>query len=417
MSMQQQGSEIGMERKPKDKKLIVGRVIFFLLPLVILVMGIVVLVIMSALKPELEKTVTKIKAVPVLVVNPSQEEVRLNVFTQGEVSPRVEIDVVPQVGGKIEYISKNFLEGGAFSKNEVLIRIETADYDLRVVQAEATVAQAKQGLLREQAEAQIAARDWEELGSGDASALTLRKPQMAQAEASLAAANASLADAKLQLGRTAIRAPFAGRVRSKAADVGQYVTPGARLARIFSTEVVDVRLPFTDAELAKLNLPLAFVEHENHRGPEVKLSAIVAGKPRVWHGRVTRTDSAIDATTRLMFAFVEVLDPYGSGADGEMPLVVGLFVQAEVEGQVLPGAMLIPRSALRGNNDVFLADGDELRIVSVEVASSDRNNAIITSGLSVDDKVITSPVRGAHDGMIIETVSRINAAKTTVVGE
>ncbi|MCF6292503.1 MAG: efflux RND transporter periplasmic adaptor subunit [Robiginitomaculum sp.] len=417
MTVQQQANEVGIKRKPKDKKLIVGRVIFFLLPLIILVMGIVVLVIMSALKPELEKTVTEIKAVPVLVTSPSQEEVRLNVFTQGEVSPRVEIDVVPQVGGKIEYISKNFLEGGAFSKNEVLIRIETADYDLRVVQAEATVAQAKQGLLREQAEAQIAARDWEELGSGEASALTLRKPQMAQAEASLAAANASLADAKLQLARTAIRAPFAGRVRSKAADVGQFVTPGARLARIFSTEVVDVRLPFSDAELAKLNLPMAFVESENNRGPEVKLSAIVAGKPRTWQGRITRTDSAIDPTTRLMFAFVEVLEPYGAGADDGMPLVVGLFVQAEVEGQVLPDAMLIPRSALRGNNDVFLADGDELRIVSVEVASSNRNNAIITSGLSIDDKVITSPVRGAHDGMIIATVARNDVLEITASGE
>ncbi|MBL4617032.1 MAG: efflux RND transporter periplasmic adaptor subunit [Robiginitomaculum sp.] len=417
MAVQQQANEVGLKRKRRSWRLIVGRVFFFVLPLLIIIVGASVLGVMIWKKPEIEKAVTEIKAVPVLVANPLQEEFSLNVFTQGEVRPRIEIDVVPQVGGKIEYISKNFLEGGAFIKNEVLIRIETADYHLRVVQAEATVAQAQQGLLREQAEAQIAARDWQELGSGDASALTLRKPQMAQAEASLAAANASLADAKLQLARTEIRAPFAGRVRSKAADVGQFVTPGARLARIFSTEVVDVRLPFTDAELAKLDLPLAFVESDNNPGPEVKLSAIVAGKPRSWQGRITRTDSAIDPTTRLMFAFVEVLEPYGAGSDNGMPLVVGLFVKAEVDGQVLHDAMSIPRSALRGNNNVFLADGDELRIVSVEVALSDRDKAIITAGLSVDDKVITSPVRGAHDGMIIATVSRNDAVEITASGE
>jgi len=393
----------------KSKARLIGRIIFFFLPLLILVAGIIGFMLLGLKSPVAEKEEDNIKSVAVLVEKPSLAPVHLRVLTQGEVQARIEIDLVPQVGGKIEYISPSFLQGGIFKKGEVLIRIETADFDLRVVQADAVVAQAQQVLIREEAEAQIAARDWEELGEGEASALTLRQPQLAQAKASLAAANASLADAKLQLGRTSIRAPFAGRVRTKAADVGQFVTPGARLGSIFSTDVVDVRLPLTDVELAKLDLPLAFVEDENNPGPDVKLSAVVAGKPRVWTGRITRTDSAIDRTTRVLFAFVEVQEPYGKGADNGMPLIVGLFVQAEVQGRSLPDAMTISRSALRGNDVVYLAKDDALEIVTVEVASSDRNSAIITSGLSVTDNVITSPVRGASDGMVVQIITRAAA--------
>jgi len=396
----------------------VGRVIFFFAPVFILLVGIGGFAALSMLKPNPEKELQKTKAIPVLVTTPIVKPIRLQVLTQGEVQARTEIDVVPQVGGKIEYISKGFLEGGTFSNGEVLIRIEAADYDLRVVQAEATVAQAQQALVREQAEAAIASRDWDELGVGEASALTLRKPQLAQAQATLAAAQASLSDAKLQLARTSIYAPFSGRVRTKAADVGQYVTPGARLGRIFSTSVVDVRLPLTDVELTKLSLPLAFVATEENIGPRVELSATVLGKPRTWSGRITRTDSAIDPTTRVLFAFVEVQEPYGAGSDDGMPLLVGLFVQALVQGKDLPGALVIPRSALRGNNEVYLADGDKLRIIEVQVASSDRDVAIITAGLSKDAPVITSPVRGAVDGLAIEIVSRpANAGATKSRGE
>jgi RND family efflux transporter MFP subunit len=395
----------------------IGRFFFFMLPFLILLVGVGGFLLIGVFKPEVVKEEQKVKALPVLVTTPSTESVSLHVLTQGEVKPRTEIDLVPQVGGKIEYISPGFLEGGFFRKGDVLIRIESADFDLRVVQADATVAQAQQALLREEAESQIAAKDWAELGEGEASALTLREPQLAQARASLAAAKASLGVAKLQLARTRIRAPFTGRVRTKGADVGQYVTPGARLGRIFSTSVVDVRVPLTDDELAKLGLPLAFVEDNQHPGPEVTVSATVAGKHRTWQGRITRTDSVIDSSTRVLFAFVEVQDPYGAGADDGMPLAVGLFVQADVVGRALPNALVIPRSALRGNGQVFLANNDLLEIVEVQVASSDRTRAIITGGLEPDAKVITSPVRAAATGMKIETVSRTAAAISTESGE
>ena len=400
------------KRKIKNPALMLWRGLVFALPAVIIVGGVAGVMIMGALKPKPEKKEEALKPAPVLVVAPRLETVHLSINTQGEVRPQTEIDAVPQVSGKIVYVAPGFIDGGFFNKGDVLVRIEDADYKLRVIQAEAQVAQAEQRLARERAESEIAKHDWAELGEGEASPLTLRIPQMAEAQAVLDSANASLADAKLQLSRTIIKAPFKGRVRNRNADFGQYVTIGTRLGRIFATQIVEIRLPLTDTELSQLDLPLAFVETRDNPGLKVDLSAIVAGLERHWTGRITRTDSAIDPRTRVLFAFVEVVDPYGKGADEGVPLAVGLFVNAHVEGREIPGALVVPRTALRGDNTVYVAKADNtLTMKKVTVASSNRDRAVLLAGITTADKVITSPVRAAAEGMKIETVERTAVAQ------
>ena len=174
------------------------------------------------------------------------ESVQLTVNAQGEARPQIEIDLVPQVNGQIVKVSPNFIQGGVFKKGEVLVEIETADFDIAVIQAEADVAQAEQTLVREIAEGEIARRDFAELGRGNPSPLALRQPQRAQAEAAVKAAKGRLQTAHLQLERTKVRAPFNGRVRSKTSDLGQFVSPGMSLGEIFSAGMVEVRLPLTD---------------------------------------------------------------------------------------------------------------------------------------------------------------------------
>lgn len=136
------------------------------------------------------------------------EDVKLKVEAQGEVRPQIEINLVPQVGGKIVKVSPNFIQGGIFKKGEVLLEIEAADFEIAVIQAEAEVAQVEQNLVREIAEGELARKDFEDLGRGTPSALALREPQRAQAEAAVKAAKGQLRAAKLQLARTKVRAPF-----------------------------------------------------------------------------------------------------------------------------------------------------------------------------------------------------------------
>lgn len=345
-----------------------------------------------------------------------KENIQLTVRTQGEARPRTEIDLVPQVGGKIVYVSPNFIEGGIFKKGDTLIRIEDSDYQVSVVRAEASVAQAEQVLVREIAEGEVARRDYEELGRGDPSPLALRQPQKQQAEAALQAAKADLENARLQLTRTEVKAPFSGRVRSKTSDLGQFVAPGARLGRIFSTDVVEVRLPLTDADLAKIDLPLAYFAQDRASAPDVELSAIVAGKQRIWDGKIMRTDSAYDTQTRALFAIAEVFDPYGAGAsENNIPLAPGLFVDASVSGKSYNDVIVIPRDGLRPGNEVYVVDDKgKAEIRTVSVLDTDSGRAVVTAGIDAGELIVLSPMERSRVDMTLKVLD-VNSPSTVLV--
>ena len=388
------------------KKLWIWRALIFVLPLIVIAGAIGGLVVMSALKPTPDEKEDVVKAVPVLVTPALQNNVTLKVNVQGEVQPRTQINIVPQISGLITHMSQKFIEGGRFNKGDLLARVEPAEFELRVTQAKASVAQAETVVSRETSEAALARRDWQELGrTGQPTPLTLREPQMAEAQAQLASAKARLAEAELMLARTSLYAPFTGRVTSRQIDQGEFVTAGTRLGEVYATNVMDVRLPMTHEDLRRAGLTLGYEATGATRGIPVTLSATVAGQYSEWQARIVRTDSRFDSETRVLFAYAEVRDPFGAGASKGMPLAPGLYVNATVDGQKLDNAIVIPRTALRGDDKVYLAKGDTLSIKTVNVISSNRDEAILGSGIDVGDIVITSPIRGVAEGMKIDVVT------------
>lgn len=347
-------------------------------------------------KPEIKKRRSPVLAV--MATPAVADTIQLTVNVQGESRPRTEIDLVPEVAGKITYVSPKFLAGGLFKKNDVLYRIEDADYQLAIIRAEATVARAQQVLVREKAEGDIARQDWEDLGRGQASDLTLRIPQMLEAQANLQSAQADLQSANLRLARTAVKAPFAGRVREKFADLGQYVSPGARLGRIFSTDVSEVRLALNDADLARLSLPIAYVAKSRATAPSVRLSTVIGGQRRVWDGKIMRTDATYDPQTRSLYAIAEVNDPYGKGAaNGQIPLAPGLFVDAEIDGKTLQSVIVIPRDGLRPENKVYVVNSEGIaQSRDAIVLDVNAKRAVIQSGINVGELIILSPLEASQ---------------------
>jgi RND family efflux transporter MFP subunit len=247
------------------------------------------------------------------------------------------------------------------------------------------VADAEQLLATERGRARQAKREWRDLGNADANALFLREPQLAAAEATLASARADLEQAELDLAKTAISAPFAGRIRETYVNLGQYVGPGTRVARVFDSEVVEVRLPLTDAQVALLDLSLGYRAAPG-QGPEVTLKGTVAGQVREWQGRITRTDASLDTRTRMYHAVAEVRQADNS----EAPLVVGLFVRARISGKAIEGVIQLPRTALY-KNDTLVAIGADHRVsfVQAQVLASNENNVWILADLPVGVHVAT----------------------------
>lgn len=378
------------------------RKLFTIIGTVGIVLGFVALIaLMGAARPEIKRETPEKMAPTVFVETAASGPVRLDVTAQGEVRPRTDINLTAQVAGRVVETAENFVNGGAFEEGDVLVRIEDADYRVALAGAQARIAQAREALRREEAEAELAREDYEDLGfDEEPTALALRLPQLAQARASYSAAQAEVDAAQLNLNRTRVRAPFTGRVRERIAGPGQYVAPGAQLGRIFSTDVAEIRLPLTDADLARLGLPIAFEASADQPGPGVKLSAIVAGGYHEWQGRIARTDAAIDPATRQISAIAVVEDPYGAAAKSAgAPLTIGLFVDAEIEGQPFADAIVLPRSALYGRDRVFVVNRDNIleeRIV--DVVSSDRDTITVARGISTGERIVVSPLRGAVAG-------------------
>ena len=398
------------QRAPKS---FLKRVLKITLPLVVLFAAVAGVVLMGKLKPKVETKNDPPRATPVVTALAQARSVELAVKSQGEALPRTEINLAPQVGGQIVWLAPDFLEGGQFNKGQVVLRLDPAQYDLKVTQAEANVAQAQTVLTREISESEIAKRDWADLGEGKASALTLRKPQMAEARARLAAAQAQLDEAKLQKSRTIVYAPFDGRVRTRNVSLGDTINAGQTIGRVYGVEVMEVKLPLTDNDLAHLGLGIGFRANTHNLGPAADLSAVIAGQTHHWQGRITRTSASYDPQTRVLFAYAEVKDPYGKGADKGVPLASGLFVNASIAGREIKNSVVVPRAALRGTDTVYIANADKtLSLRKVKVASSSRDIAVITSGLATGEQVITSPIRGVADGMKIELADFENKDET-----
>jgi RND family efflux transporter MFP subunit len=380
------------------------RIFKTIVPILLIAAGVYGAWVMIETKPEVPKEEVT-RAVPsVRVIEVIPENRRLSIQSQGSVTARTVTELVPEVSGKVVYISPSLAAGGFFEKDEVLLRIDPYDFELALTRARAEVAQAELRLEQEKAEAEVAAAEWAKLGNGEeATPLVLRKPQVAQATAVLEAARAALEQAERDLKRTGITAPFNGRVRQENVDIGQYVSRGVALAQLYSVDVAEVRLPIPNEDLAFVDIPLSY-RHDaetNMQGPEVLLKAQWAGEEHVWKGRIVRTEGEIDANTRMLYAVAQVKDPYAQGSNpGRPPLAVGMFVQAEILGKRLRDVVVLPRAAIRGSNTVYVVDsGGRLQFRQVEIFKRDREQVVVRSGLSRGELVSISPIETVVDGM------------------
>ncbi|MBW1781064.1 MAG: efflux RND transporter periplasmic adaptor subunit [Deltaproteobacteria bacterium] len=319
---------------------------------------------------------------------------------EGTVRPLQEIDLVPQVDGKVVYIAPSLINGGQFKKGAVLLGIEPEDYRLAVTFAQSKVKNSESLLRMAEEESAVAKEEWFQLYVDDAgkekepTPLVLKQPQLAAARAKLAADNADLKKAKLNLERTKINAPFDGRVGNEGVDLGQYVRPGEKLATIFSTDSAEIAVSLEDESLRWFHVP-GFTPGQGP-GARAVIRARIAGTERSWEGRVVRAEGKLDEQTRMVRVVVRVESPYAA----KPPLAMGLFVTVDITGHEIPNMSVIPRSALHEGDVVWVVDPDgRLHFRDVEVARIDGEQVQIGSGLEDGEQVVVSPLKTVTDGM------------------
>ncbi|MDH3619406.1 MAG: efflux RND transporter periplasmic adaptor subunit [Gammaproteobacteria bacterium] len=328
------------------------------------------------------------------------------VRSQGTVRPRTETTLSAEISGTITQISPKFIAGGVFGGNEVLMRIDPTNYAVAVDQADALVKQ----------------RQIEYDGASKLRSQGYRaEAELASAAAALATARAELVRAERNLERTFIRLPYDGIVRNKEADIGQFVNPGTRLGVVFATDFAEVRLPLTDLDLAFVDLPDAteISASGSADGPLVTLSAVQQGELRSWSAQIVRTEGVVDESSRVTYAVARVDDPYARESEHE-PLPVGTFVTARIAGAIAENIIRVPRSIVRGSDElVFVDDDDKIRIRKIMIARSDADFVYIRSGAEVGERVVMTALETPVNGMPVRTDSETDSASDVVatVGE
>ena len=354
-----------------------------------------------------EKQPVVIEPPLVRVIEAATEPLRLTVSGEGTVRPRTQSEIVPEVSGKVIWISDSLAVGGFFGKGDELLKIDRREYELAVVRARAAVAQAKLRVATEQQEAEVARKEWQDLGEGEPTPLVLREPQLAQTRAEQASAEAALEQAEYDLERTTVYAPYDGRIWRKQVDVGQYVQRGQSVATVYSTDIAEVRLPIPDDQLEFVRLPLAYRGRESKsKGPRVTLSTDFAGRRYSWQGRIVRTEAEIDPQTRMIQAVAQVQDPYAQPRNSSRPpLAVGMFVEAEIQGRSVR-AIPLPRTALRGENTVWVVNNsDQIEFRTLDILRLERDRVLAKGGVKAGEKVCVSTLEAAVDGMEVRIIA------------
>lgn len=362
------------------------------LPIVILGGSIAIAKTLIATAPKADRAPPK-PSVPVIesiTVQPMDYPITLH--SRGNITPQTQSNLVSEVAGRITQLSPNFRPGGTFEAGETLITFDPTDYQHAITIAKADLAQATLTLEKSRAEAQQAEANWQRMGIATTpTALTLHRPQLAQAEAALAASKARLAQAERDLERTQIVAPYRGRLLEKQVDLGQFVTRGTPLGTLYATDIAEVRLPITDRQSRFLPLP------ESGTLPQVSLMTHTSDG--TWQGRVVRSEATVDPRTHQLYVVAEIKDPYQPLADGTT-LKIGQFVTAQIEGDTLKQVYQIPRNAIRSGNQVLIADNKEqIQHRTLEIVWQQTDHLIASSGLQPGDRVITTALPYAPEGM------------------
>ncbi|RBP51126.1 efflux RND transporter periplasmic adaptor subunit [Arenicella xantha] len=327
-------------------------------------------------------------------------EFRVKIKSYGSIRPRTETSLFSQVSGQITYIDENLRQGSFFKKGDVLLEVDDRDYAYDVKISEANLASAQQVLSEELAQSKQAELDWQRLGNTTPPTdLVLRKPQLQAARSALASAEAAVAKAKLNLARTKVIAPYSGRVLEKLVDVGQFVNGSTQVARIFASDYLEVRLPIAGSDLKFIDLPETYHDaREVSQTISAEIFSSLSENAQPWLSKVVRSESAIDENSRQLNVVAQIDDPFGSQNKGRVQLKIGEYVTAEIQGKTLPNAIVVPYTAIYQDSYVYVVENGVVIRRAVTVLWKDETQAIIGSGLSAGDRLVTTALGQVASG-------------------
>ncbi len=325
----------------------------------------------------------------VAIITPRPQTATVTVSETGTVRARADVSIAPQVGGRVVEVADSFAAGGAFAAGDTLFRIDPTDFELTVRQAQADLASAQSALELELAEAETAKREWR-LVNGDEPipALVAREPQIAQARASVAGAQARVGDARVALERTRYSLPFDGRVIATTIEMGQTLAPNQPYGTAYRVEALEAFVALPAEDIARLD-PV--------QGRTARITAAGGRAPIEATATVARVDASLDARTRLAGVTLRF--------DSPPPFLPGAFVGVTVVGDTLDGVFEVPADIIGPGDRIWVVDGEALEARTATVLARGDDTAIVAAFDVADGVVVTAPA-GAREGLVVRAVAQ-----------
>lgn len=345
-----------------------------------------------------KKTLTpKVEVVSVL-----PEQYKAKITSYGEATPHYELRLSAQVSGQIQQLNGNFESGKRVKKGDTLVQLEKSEYLAAVASAENTVASAKLALLEEERKVAQAAIEWEASGmeGKPESALVLREPQLKAAKAAVKQADAVLRNARKDLRRTNVVAPFNTLIVERQVSPGTYVQAGTEIALLYSTEYMEVKVDLSEKDWR--NLPNLHSNENQHL--LVKLFSVEDKKN--WTGRVLRVEQHIDGSTRQRSLIIAVDRPL----DQTPALYPGTFLNVLIDGRTVDKLWRLPSSALSQRGEIwYVTQENTLANFSADPVFSDSSSIYIDAPeqLGVEtQRVLFHPLSSYLKGMKVNVTER-----------
>ncbi|MBN1774084.1 MAG: efflux RND transporter periplasmic adaptor subunit [Deltaproteobacteria bacterium] len=353
-------------------------------------------------KPKVGRRTPPRTALLVEVVEVERSSERVVLDAQGTVGPSRELELHARVAGEVVEVAAELVPGGLLRAGDVALRIDPVDYELKARQVETTVAQARAALRIEQGSETVARREFELFGQDlptDDLDLVLREPQLAKARAAVAAARAQLAAAQLDLERTTVPVPFDAVVRTRGAVLGTRVTEATALALLAATDEWWIEALVPVDELRWLRIP----QRAGEEGSPARVRDEAAWGPgAAREARVVRLAPGLEPQGRLARVVVAVSDPLAldPANAGLPPLILGSWVELEIQGPELESVAVLDRGWLRDGDRVWvMGDDRRLEIRSVTLAFKERDRVLVRDGLEPGDRVVVSEIAAPVQGM------------------
>lgn len=381
-----------------------------ILPILVLAAFLLVAYLITQTKPDASRgTPTEPPRLVVEVERLMAGPFNVELDSFGVVQARTNSDLFALVSGQITSVSPRFESGGFFKQGDILLEIERVDYEVEVQVAKGNLVNAELALAEEEARFEQAQRDWKKNKPGiEPNDYALRLPQLRAAKANIETAKARLALAEINLERTRVRAPYDGRINKVFVDRGSVVGSGSILAKIYSTDVIEIRLPVSNKDLRFLTLPETIISDEELL-PQVLIENTLTEPAETWQGRVVRTEAAVDAASQQLYVVAQVSNPFleSDPASREQPvhqhpLKIGQYVRATIKGKQLDDVITIPNSSLYQGSYVYIVEGEQLQRQPVSVLWKNQQVSIIDTGLEAGQRLVTTLLGQVASGTLVE---------------